>query len=260
MKNLLLMCVLFLCTFGVFAESNIENNNVGFKIYDAIPYGKPFGVKPGILYESIFYSHSEFDIPQIQYDKINSVVSNDSIWILDNEFGNRFDPSTVLPDTITIMGYLKNTLRIKELGMYAVFPQNIYGWKYAQLFGLNNYKKLNDKYVRCLNYITNMHPVMYNYGDDVLFETWKKSARWLIDESNRLSKGTKKIIPFISTDICVDKSCNIIKQLDPIELRKRINYLRQFKNRNVAGVVIWAKSGALLENNNRPTIEQYGLK
>ena len=235
-KSVLFVAVImFLMTFFNMESAEAQE----FKIYDAVPYVEPIGKPIDVVY------HSRFDLVlNDEYEYKGDIVT------IDNEFGNRFNPETVIPYTIDLLEKATGIV-----GMYATLPQNIYGWDYAQKYGLENYKKLNDKYKELLPLVDHLSPVMYNYGRDYYIYWWAKSARWLITESRRLDPS-KPIIPYISSDVCLNKECTIIKQLSSKQLSYRIRYLKRM---GCAGVVIWASSMTRLEDGSKPKVVPYTI-
>ncbi|WP_157697663.1 hypothetical protein [Caballeronia calidae] len=166
---------------------------------------------------------------------------------LDNEFGDRLRPETVIPQTLELIRLFRNHGNSFALGVYATAPQATYGWHPEKL---EMTEGLNVQYKSVAEAVDVLSPALYNYdGHD--FEKWKRSAYFHISQSKIY--GGKPIIPYISPYVELKKTevpRNGVKveELTEQEMRERLNVLY---DQGADGCIVWASSQSVGPDNKQ---------
>lgn len=249
-KRLIILSVLVLTVFNTYGQSHFRHK---FTIYAFIPwknekyttpsqfsnYLHSFGIRPiKVIYEHNFFTQGKVDSQKIKKIADESIKSPNIPISFDVEFGNRFQPETVIPRVKDIVHYYRSYQGQAPVGIYGTIPQNTYSWNSR----ISNYDKLNEKYKLLVSLVDYLSPVLYNY-DGNNFSSWLKSAKYNIEAAKKFAPA-KPIIPYVSPVITL-RTTNIVKQghiveeLDEASMTKRLQTLYEL---GASGCIIWASS------------------
>ena len=173
----------------------LATNVSAFDVYGHFPHGEILygnGVKKvDVVYENRFMTNGKADLVKIKKVAIGKQTRFVSF---DNEFGTRWKPETVLPETIRSLKIFRQYNKHVSVGCYATLPTNTYGWDIKRA---KDAMALNKKYASLIQHVNVLSPVLYNYnGHD--HHAWLKAARFNIAEAKKY-KGRAKINAIIYT-------------------------------------------------------------
>lgn len=210
--------------------------------------------KNGILSIKIIYENDYLLQGKISLEKIKKITTETfnqpAVPIsFDLEFGNRFKPETVIPKIKAILTAYHDFKPRAPVGIYAVMPQNTYGWKPNR----HVYDQLNAQYKVLINDVDFISPSLYNYNGHNL-KAWELSARDQFQAAHKYFKG-KPIIPYISPIYRIGKFVKIkngtlVEVLDEKAMAARLKLLYAL---GASGCIIWASSQDREANGQIPT-------
>lgn len=193
-----------------------------------------------VVYERDYFTHGVPDETKIRAVAQVAAESGAELVSFDNEFGDRFQPDTVIPRTLELVRLYRKYGHL-PVGVYGTAPQTTYGWRpeKRQLTEL-----LNARYQPVAEAVDVLSPVLYNY-DRHDFEKWSNSARIQIGQSRIY--GNKPIIPYISPYVevattVVPKGGVQVEELDGREMMARLDTLYRL---GADGCIVWASSEAI---------------
>ncbi len=209
-----------------------------------------YGIQPiKVIYEKDYFTQG-----QVSQEKIKKIAEGTfqepGIPVsFDFEFGNRFKPETIIPRMKAILAAYHRFQARAPVGIYAILPQNTYGWKLT----LQSYDALNAKYQTLINEVDFLSPSLYNYNGRN-FQAWSASARYNIQAAKKYLPR-KPIIPYISPIYkrgSSDKAKNgtLVEELDEAAMRERLQLLADL---GASGCIIWASSQDRTADGQRPT-------
>lgn len=162
---------------------------------------------------------------------LESAKRKDLLVSFDTEFGNRWQPSTVVPAVLEIVKTFKKYNSKTPVGVYALAPQVMFAYTES---GLGNLKALNESYRPIAEVVDFLSPQIY-IAYNPLIKDWLRIADYSMQESKRYALG-KPIIPYMSFDVPSPTS-----QIAYQEAVSQMDYI--FHN-GAVGEILWAWSGA----------------
>ncbi len=214
-------------------------------------YAAQFGIKHvRVIYEKYYFANGQPDP-----EKINALArdtDNDpaSIVSFDTEFGNRFRPETVIPKVLDILQIYRSANPKAKAGVYAVAPQNTYGWK----SDIAKNEALNQQYAPVAQAVDFLSPVLYNYNQSDM-NAWRRSAQYNMAAAQKY--GTNKpIIPYITPSYgsqSADRNGhNPVQQLTEQEMTARLQALYDL---GAAGCIVWGGSSDRDADGKQPVFD-----
>jgi hypothetical protein len=226
-----------------------------FTVYAYIAWNNPiedlssYGIEPiEVLYENRLRTDGRIDREKIQKLAEEAALTPVRPLSFDLEFGNRFEPETLMPQVQAILHTFRRFNRQNPIGLYALLPQNTYG-KQSQSF---SYEHLNSTYSRLKDLVDFVSPSLYNYeGRDL--EAWIKTARYSLGMAKKYAPS-KPILPYISPVYRLGpaagvKNGHVIVELGEEEMRQRITALYEL---GASGCIIWTSSQDRNEKGEKP--------
>jgi hypothetical protein len=206
-----------------------------------------------VVYENRYFTDKAPDRGKIEALARQDLADHLPISI-DNEFGDRFKPDTVIPYTLQIIDIIRSINTKSPIGVYATAPQNTYAWKPD----LSHITELSKKYVDVAAKVDFLSPVLYNYaGSD--FDNWVKAAQFNIAEAKKYDTG-KPIYPYISTVVHLNPSGNddvgmkgAVRPMSEAEMKARLEVLYKL---GADGCIVWASSADKTTDGKQPYFDR----
>jgi hypothetical protein len=207
-----------------------------------------------VVYEDRFMTHGQPDEKKIE-GIAKAAASTPNIPVsFDTEFGDRFQPPTVIPRVSQILSIYHQFNTVTPAGVYATAPQNTYAWK----ADIHRFDTLNESYRPIAEQVDFLSPVLYNYeGADT--EAWKRAAVYNMDAARKYQTG-KRILPYLGIIIRLQSSGKddqsqhgAIRTLTEAEMLTRLQTLYDL---GADGCIVWASSGDRTLDGTMPVFDR----
>lgn len=236
-------------------QINCDTDNDAFIVYQFIPWtnhvvnGQVTDVPPladylvqngiypvNVVYESYFMINNVVD-PALVANIAQSAAETPHIPVsFDTEFGDRFQPQTVIPNVTEIINIFHNNNNNTPVGVYGTVPQDTYGWT----DNMSEYDQLNPQYAPLASIVDFMSPVLYNYNDNDTV-AWINSAKYNMNAARNYN-ASKPIFPYI-TPMVGDKSENATKYPNTFLTKREMTLrLETLLKLNASGCIIWVSN------------------
>jgi hypothetical protein len=235
-------------------RDHVEGNNLS-PVPPLSQYLESLGIHPiKVIYEKRFMTDSKPDAEKIE-EIAKSAISSPGIPVsFDTEFGDRFNPETVIPRVSEILDIYHRYNTVTPAGVYATAPQNTYAWKPD----INHFDALNRSYAPIAHQVDFLSPVLYNYeGADT--EAWKKAAIYNIAAAKQY-QTSKPIFPYIGVVIHLQSSSpddsgqhGPVRTLTEAEMLTRLQTLYDL---GADGCIVWASSGDRTTDGKMPVFDR----
>jgi hypothetical protein len=207
-----------------------------------------------VVYVPRFMTNGRPDKKKIE-DIAKSAIATPGIPVsFDTEFGQRFQPETVIPGVSEILSIYHQYNTVTPAGVYGTAPQDSYAWEQNTPA---RFDAINRLYASVAGQVDFLSPVLYNYNDGDTTR-WKFAADYNMEAAKKYNTG-KPIVPYISIAVVLKKSQwnktgpIPVRSLTEAEMQTRLQTLYDL---GASGCIVWASTRFRTPDGKSPVFDR----